>query len=836
MQFALNKLTTQHGIYRCWLNARTQSQVASLWVPAAYRSHPRVSNGIKQKPSRLALVNTSHKSLKKVRPKLEANVSERLVQNAKRDTKRELAMIKAKEKRLLLALKDIIRLSSEYRKFFCSDCDLRYPILEENSSQSFSSIVANLSASMKDIHRTDSPLEWPQIEASEHHYRSLCRCLQSIIMISAAITRQKQYYIKAFSSSSAPTDYDSLNAVREYADITELGVILLAELGKERKIFVESSHRFLSYIQNQVVAQKPPSIEEDAAPRQQPTTLKGWIKSIVDRFPRNSDAARNAQLSLGKSEATLSKMAHEDPDLRVTQKIFRTAVIILASRIHHVDSKATSFDSLANLESKQEISHEKESDGHRMNWNSNPNTAKGYQSVANRMVDLIDRLPLDWVPDPVSQKIIMETLCRSGSPQSARQCYKIYEGFITNQYYLRFSIVLQAFLEAIKHEKSVETRIILIEEVLDILDKHWSKNLRRCHRVERIVHGSLVLHCMALAKVGAIPGMCDKAELITKRSLGGIVYKQLKNELQSRLPRADAQTFPLLNFLAHIYASSGEIGKIEQAKQMLTYMMLYDREDTGRLMSYPELQSINAIIQEIVGRYEGVPKNKIELNSSAQDLQFASDLLDYMLCDPSASCFPSNDTFVLLFNLIFAVEPADLSQRIETLLAKAEMARYLSQPKSDISISLSTYHKVFGGLLQCAKKAHHENDEASSLDFCYRAVRLLDQLDAQTIPLFLSDRSVRETNIKLYDASLRPTRRTYKLVLQICAEGATVTSNPVQDKILGLALNTYKTMITKKDFLPGKDTLLLLKQLESFLHEESSWKREIKSLLDDARK
>lgn len=803
-----------------------------LWVPAAYRRPPRVSNG-NIRPNRVTMKETYSNSFAKSRPKIESNVMESLMRNARRDTKREQSIIKAKEKKLLFMLKDLIRLSSEYRKFFSSDSDHYDSIFDENSNILLPSIVDSVTFSMKDLHRNDSPLEWSQIEASENHYRSICRALQSIVMMSAAITRHKQYYFNALMSSS-PMENESTNFLSEYVNLTELGVTLLVELGKERKIFVESSRRWISQIQNQVIAPKPPSVEEDAAPRQQPATLKGWIKSIVDRFPRNSDSAINSRVSVDKNdEITATRMAHEEPDLHVNQKMLRTAVVSIASSLRVAAPKTISFHSSFKYNSNP-TSQGKELDDLIVPMKSIPKTTKLYQNGADRMIDLIERLPLDLIPDPVSQKIVMETLCRCGTLQSARQCSKIFDRHPSNQYHLRFSLVLQAYLEGIKHETCFETRMILIDEALDILDKHWSKSLR-CHRLERIIHGSIVLHCMALANVGGVPDMCEKAELVAKRSLGGLIYKQLKNEMQSSTPRTDAQTFPLVNYLAQIYASSGESSKIEQAKQMLMYMMHFDREGTGRLIVYPEIHTINSIIHQIVCRYEGISRNRIEINSSVEDLLYATNLLDYMLNDPASSCWPNNDTFNMLFRLIFAIDPKDFGERTENLLAKIEMARYFARPKSDISVSLSTYHRVFGGLLQRAKKAGFEDDEASSIDCCYRALRLLEQLDAQTIPLFLSDRSMQTASIKLYDASLRPTRRTYKLVLQICSEAAAVTSKTTQEEIVALALNTYQVMTIKREFSPGKDASLLLTQLHSLLSEESHWKREIDTLLDDAK-
>jgi hypothetical protein len=121
------------------------------------------------------------------------------------------------------------------------------------------------------------------------------------------------------------------------------------------------------------------------------------------------------------------------------------------------------------------------------------------------------------------------------------------------------------------------------------------------------------------------------------------------------------------------------------------------------------------------------------------------------------------------------------------------------------------------------------------LDCCHLALHLLDQLDAQTIPLFLADRSIPNENIKLYDVSLRPTRRTYKLALQICSEAAAVTNKPVQEKVTALALHLYRVMTIKREFPPGNDTVLLLAQLQLLMSNESTLRSEIDNLLNDVK-
>ena len=75
-------------------------------------------------------------------------------------------------------------------------------------------------------------------------------------------------------------------------------------------------------------------------------------------------------------------------------------------------------------------------------------------------------MPTTWLPNTDSLKRVLEMLCRAGTLESARSCHDTFTRHPTNQYRLRFSLVLQAYFEAAKNETSDERRRDAVVEAL----------------------------------------------------------------------------------------------------------------------------------------------------------------------------------------------------------------------------------------------------------------------------------------------------------------------------------------------------------------------------------
>jgi hypothetical protein len=380
------------------------------------------------------------------------------------------------------------------------------------------------------------------------------------------------------------------------------------------------------------------------------------------------------------------------------------------------------------------------------------NTDRDYvSSTASRVIALLEILPPTLVPIPPELgRLVLEMFSRAGTLESAQASFMFFQGVHHDKVY-RFSLVLQAYIEAAKYEEDDKVQGTIASQSLEALNTQWSKNYPS-HEVERVKDCSLVLQCFAIAKMGATPGFCELAD--------GLVMRALTEDVLSRKqPKdgGDTHLLPLLHYLIHVLASSEDPVWLERSKQMLLYMMQIDRGGFGFGASivYPTVDTLNVVIQSILKQYED--RGRI---GGEQDLEYTLSLLDYMFGRSDQGCWPNDTTFLLLLRLLAAIKPNDISDRAENMLSKMELRRTLSRS----NMSLSTYHLVLRCWLAAAESGISKNG-------CLRGMKLLENLEMQSTPLILSDKDVSLTTVRnLYDISLRPSKETYNLLLKICAE------------------------------------------------------------------
>jgi hypothetical protein len=370
-------------------------------------------------------------------------------------------------------------------------------------------------------------------------------------------------------------------------------------------------------------------------------------------------------------------MAHKDPTLGATQPLFRLVIENIASAVQK-DADVP----------EDELSRSKRE--------------KKYAATVDRMLNLMEAMPPTWVPEPLIVDQVLAVLSRVGTLESAQKCYEIL-GKHPSSNRLRFSTVLEAFVEAAKYEKDVERREAIVKNAIAALNDRWNVdvNLPR-HRVERINLCSIVLHCMSVAGISSSPEMCDEADQLMKRALGGTSYHILKGRISSKQGRVDAQALHLVHFLVQIYASSGEELRLEGAQRMLEYMKAKDTEGVGRFIVFPNRDTFNSVLKGLLRRHEAKRSEPKDKESSRKDIRYAMGLLDYMLTSKEIGCWPNEVTFALLFRLLSSVKNWDVGERAEELLSKLEIRR--SFPGShDVKINLPAYHHALGCWLEVAK-------------------------------------------------------------------------------------------------------------------------------------
>jgi hypothetical protein len=186
----------------------------------------------------------------------------------------------------------------------------------------------------------------------------------------------------------------------------------------------------------------------------------------------------------------------------------------------------------------------------------------------------------------------------------------------------------------------------------------------------------------------------------------------------------------------------------------------------------------------------------------------------------------------MIFRLLVAICPEDMAERAANILSVIEVGQYFPRAKTT-RLTLGIYHRVLHCLLEATKHSKSNPSEAAE-----RALILVEKLEAQSSPLLLSDSEVQSATIQnLYDTNLRPSPRTYRLVLQICSSSCSSrTEHPEeQERAAEIALDVYRRMVAC-GISPGAGSDKLLKKCHSFLEEGSSMREELESLfqIEDA--
>jgi hypothetical protein len=246
-------------------------------------------------------------------------------------------------------------------------------------------------------------------------------------------------------------------------------------------------------------------------------------------------------------------------------------------------------------------------------------------------------------------------------------------------------------------------------------------------------------------------------------------------------------------------------------------------------MVFPNVDTCNAVLFALLRRYEDKPANKTDMEAAQKDFEFARDVLDYMHGRSETGCWPNSITHGLMFRFLDVANPEDIGSIAEDMLSTMEARQFLSLPRANTErITLSTYHHVMRYWMQAAKAAPIAKSGSRGVA-CERAFRLLKKLEVQSMPMALGDSALSSTTVRnLYDIDLRPLRKTYKMVLQICVDTSAAKD---QEKAAAVAFEVYRMMI-KRRFAAGDDTESLLATCSSRLARESDIRRKIEEYLN----
>lgn len=681
------------------------------------------------------------------------------------------------------------------------------------------SMARQVRTTFKDIHdKTDIVVTMQHVYDTEDAFRNLCRALQKTIKLA---TELHKLNIKDRYINNNNTETDEIGNIKggddddsgELIDLAEASLAALAKVRSDRALLVESTRTWTA---NNLAFEASAAASDDGgysgSSRRTNSPWMSFVQSLLSPSPEDSNNVdRNNSIS-SRYRGSKQVMAHEDPILGVTQALFATVM----------DALAAQASSLQNYDDNNSSIRQQSQQKH-------------LQKTSRRMIALLDAMPSSWIPDEEVVKRVLETLCQAGSLDSARLSLATYRRHPNNNNRLRFSLVLQAYLEACQNESVNDddddsSKVLLaVREVLDALHSEWDVNLPR-HRVERIVHSSLVLNCLCVAeRRGArVPNLHRDSVNVVKRSIGKEAYRILQDPKQWNNSKS-GDIFPLVNCLAQVYAM-GESPNFEKARHLLSYLMQHDRQGVGRFMVHPMVDTFNAVLLSLLLDYEGKPEQKKSIIDDEEDnkeakaktkgvgrdveksLDYATSLLDYMLSGREATFWPNDETFSYLFRLLVATKPKEIGQRAQHILSKMEIRRAVSSLSGDyeddtcdstINISLSIYHRV----LRCWLEAAKDKESTEHNTTCAQsALQILDKLEAQSIPLLMNDRETQISSLpSLYDIQLRPTRRTYGLVHQIC-----LSSIKHDDKAIDVAFAVYDKL-SKRGMVNATKDLNMLK-------------------------
>jgi hypothetical protein len=656
---------------------------------------------------------------------------------AYKEKKEKMELTKEKEGRLLGLQQEFVRLASEYKQVLSSDrvaemenlSDRNLEDWKEEKEVQMETWKYHLRTVFDDLHQADKPTEWAQIEQSDDLFRSLCRLTRSMIMAGTELYK------------------DSDQTTPRHIRLAESALQDLVKFQSERALLVNATKKGIA----QASLRSPESIDE-VETSSSTFGVPRWIQNFMGAF--SGTTTEKSSEEKVKPEGPVfddAGMGHRDPNLGATQLLFKLVIKSIASAVEK-DADVPD-DDLSRSERQQLCA-----------------------ATAMQMLNVMEAMPPTWVPEPEIGDQILALLSRGGTLESAQKCHRIYLKHPSSKK-LQFSRVLEAFVEAAKNEKNAESRKVIVTQAIAALNARYSDDVdtsnraERISRVERINLCSIILHCMSVTDITSSPKMCEDAEKLVKGALGTARYHALRGRISSQ-GKVDSQSLHLVHFLVQIYASSGDQLRLEGAQRMLEWMKATNTEVFGQFFVFPNGDTFNSVLKGLLRRREAKRLEPMDEESAWKDVTYAMGLLNHMLTSKEISCWPNEDTFALLFKLLLVSKIWDGGDRAEELLSKFEIRR--SFPGShDVKINLSAYNHTLGCWLEVAKSS-------SGKGVCERALRLLNKLEVQSMPLLSSHLEARLVagQFPVYDIGLQPNRNTYNLILQICAE----VKDPVERK------------------------------------------------------
>ena len=646
----------------------------------------------------------------------------------------------AKQRNIESIANDMLALTKAAASYRMSLCGEDTAISDEDQNESDmspsnKSFQQQIISVVRSVHN-DVTTNSKQIHDSVADFQSVCQILQQICSSACHLSALRKY-----------NDQDA----NIYVDLAEYTLLGLVQINNERLLLRG----------NKSINSKESA--KDKSDTSSQSVVKGWFNQIVEGLTPSLLSSTPDQND-DESDENEEKKTIDASTMQSMKRLLRNVVTIIVSTTKQPEIPLVAYPTPnsrigASTDTSRRIIDEK---------------------VGQRMTTLLEKAGSIGVCDNDAMICALDYLARTGTLKNARVCHDLHQKYSCAERHVSFTLVLEAYLEALKQETDQEKIRDMIEEVMNIQSAApWIP-----YRAERVLHASTILNCLAVADMGKVDGMCASAELIVKRALREKPFIFFVEEVESDNPSADSQLVPIANFLAHLYATSGQPILVTTSVKLLKYAMS-DAAGFSAMTVFPTRDTCNAVLQTLVQSV-----NQKDDKAIHDDYNFALGILKYMFSKIDMGCTPNQMTYDSVFTLLEATNIGEIGTTSDELLAYIETNNLL-YVSSTFSLPYTTYVRVMHCYLKMSKTSSptaniHENNLPYR-----RAAHLLRKLEIRSTPMVLNNVVLGEIAVaNLYRPQLRPYFSAYKLVMQICANTSQLQ---YQDEAADIALEIYRT-------------------------------------------
>ena len=576
---------------------------------------------------------------------------------------------------------------------------------------------------------------WEHIKETEHLFNDICHLLRDIVITSSSLLGwERDSDNESVSNTAIIADTFSL------LDLSLVGLRALKQIRRDREMLVEST--------------KPP----EKTPDPSITEEKSWIGSVQTMV---TSLLLGQQESHSKDDEKQSEFlsTHDNPALEATielhQDVLRPMLFALANIL-----PSTTVHSTTQV---------KETD----DTHIPPVTYRRASQYVVTILQLISEQDENFESiDAIQTQKVLQFLCSGGTLESAQWSNRLLKSMSGSSASLLVKqgvheiTVWRSYVEAAKNgDASMTERKEAARQLFHIWLDRWNNNFP-ASIVERLEQASTVLYAIAAVGYGEEKAVDDQlqraAETVAFRFLGRDGYGKIRENFKSGttvLKSLKNKDFPFIDALARVYACCD----LPKAQLLIETLIAAQGEQ------YPAVDTVDRYVEGLQFHYDKVGPKDSDRNS-VSDAEFAMSMLNDMMSRRETTGLPSQETFAKISRLLTILSPPHVGQYFLTWISHFELRRHMDGP--DVIIGPADYNRVLWSFWQEAKTQNPDGPDQFSC--CERGWELLVKMDFLSMPLLMSGREVRlsqqSRSNPLYAVDNQPTKRSYEILLNICAD------------------------------------------------------------------